>query len=338
MIVLGIESTCDETACAIVKDGNVILSSVVSSQIDLHQEFGGVVPELACRRHIDVMIPVIDQALQNAGIELYQVDLIAVARGPGLVGPLLIGMNAAKSLALVLGKPLIGINHIEAHLYACLMNKEVSINYPCLGVVISGGHTAISLIKGLGEYQLIGQTVDDAVGEAFDKVAKLMGLPYPGGPRIEVLAKSGNPYAYPFKPCKVKGKPYEFSFSGLKTSVLYTIKGQDGKTQLPELTPEVQANIAASFQRAAFEDVIGKILTAAKEHGCKDIILGGGVTNNQTLRETLASQAPHLNCLWPPSGLSLDNAAMNAGLGYHSYKLQGHGDPLDIDVLTQMAL
>lgn len=339
MLVLGIESTCDETACAIVKDGNEILSSVVSSQIDLHQEFGGVVPELACRRHIDVMIPVIDQALKEADIEMSQVDLIAVARGPGLVGPLLIGMNAAKSLALVLQKPLIGINHIEAHLYASLMNKDARLNYPCLGVVISGGHTAISLIRGLGEYELIGQTVDDAIGEAFDKVAKLMGLPYPGGPRIEELARQGNSQAYPFKPCKVKGRPFEFSFSGLKTSVLYTLKGQDGKnTGIPELTPQIKADIAASFQRAALDDIIGKIILAAKEYGCKDLILGGGVTNNQELRVMLSQQAPDLNSLWPPKGLSLDNAAMNAGLGYHRYKLQGHGDPLDMDVLTQMPL
>lgn len=338
MLVLGIESTCDETACAIVRNGDEILSSVVSSQIDLHKEFGGVVPELACRRHVDVMIPVIDQAVKDAGIELKDVDLIAVARGPGLVGPLLIGVNAAKSLSLVLNKPLISINHIEAHLYACMMNEGVHINYPCLGVVISGGHTAISLIGGLGEYKLIGQTVDDAIGEAFDKVAKLMGLPYPGGPRIEELAKKGNPMAYPFKPCKVKGHPFDFSFSGLKTSVLYTLKGQDGSRSIEHLTEEVQRNIAASFQRAALEDVIGKILSASKEYGCRDVILGGGVTNNMTFRKMLAEVAPNLNCIWPPKGLSLDNAAMNAGLGYHRYKLQGHGDPLDIDVLTQMPL
>ncbi len=338
MLVLGIESTCDETACAIVRNGDEILSSVVSSQIDLHKEFGGVVPELACRRHIDVMIPVIDQAVKNAGIHLNDVNLIAVARGPGLVGPLLIGVNAAKSLALVLNKPLISVNHIEAHLYACMMNKGVQISYPCLGVVISGGHTAISLINGLGEYKLIGQTVDDAIGEAFDKVAKLMGLPYPGGPRIEELAKQGNSQAYPFKPCKVKGRPFEFSFSGLKTSVLYTLKGQDGSGVVENLSEKVQSDIAASFQRAALEDVIGKILAASKKYGCRDVILGGGVTNNMTLRKMLAEAAPELNFVWPPKGLSLDNAAMNAGLGFHRYKLQGHGDPLDLDVLTQMPL
>lgn len=338
MIVLGIESTCDETACALVKEGTEILSSVVSSQVDLHRQFGGVVPELACRRHIDIMIPVIDQALREANLELEQIDLIAVARGPGLVGPLLIGLNAAKSLSLALNKPLIGINHIEAHLYASMM-EDKKIHLPCLGVVISGGHTTLSLIRSLGVYELIGQTVDDAIGEAFDKVAKMLGLPYPGGPQIEQLALSGNRDKYPFKPCKVKGRPYDFSFSGLKTSVLYTLKGQNGKgTGQEKITEQEMVDIAASFQRAAIEDVVQKVLNAAKDYRCSEVIFGGGVTNNNALRETFSKEGAHLKCHWPPTGLSLDNAAMIAGLGYHRYRHQGAGDPLDLDALTQMPL
>jgi N6-L-threonylcarbamoyladenine synthase len=339
MLVLGIESTCDETACAVVKDGQEILSSIVSSQIDLHQAYGGVVPELACRRHIDLIIPVIDQALSAAGVDLHAIDVIAAARGPGLVGALLIGLNTAKAIALALHKPLIGVNHVEAHLYASLMSNPVKVEFPCLGVVLSGGHTAICLMRSVGDYAMIGQTVDDAIGEAFDKAAKLMGLPYPGGPEIEKLAKRGDSARYPFKPCKVKGRPFDFSFSGLKTAVLYALKGQDSKHQpAPELTPQVKANVAASFQRAALEDIVQKVQLAAKEYGCNHLVLGGGVTNNKTLRLTLAEEAPHLICHWPGPGLSLDNAAMIAGLGYHRYRHQGKGDPLDVEVLTQMPL
>lgn len=339
MLVLGLESTCDETACAIVKDGQEILSSIISSQIDLHQAYGGVVPELACRRHIDLIIPVIDQALSAAQVSLKDIDLIAVARGPGLVGALLIGLNTAKAVALALNKPVIGVNHIEAHLYASLMANPVKVEYPCLGVVLSGGHTAICLMRSIGNYEMIGQTVDDAIGEAFDKVAKLMGLPYPGGPEIERLAKEGDSSRYPFKPCKVKGQSFAFSFSGLKTAVLYTLKGQDHNLhEALELTPMVKADIAASFQRAALEDVVNKVQLAAKEYGCTHLVLGGGVTNNRALRLMLAEEAPHLICHWPGPGLSLDNAAMIAGLGYHRYLHQGKGDALDLEVMTQMAL
>ncbi len=210
MLALGIESTCDETACAIVQDGRSILSNIIASQIDLHKEYGGVVPELACRRHIDLMMPVIDQALTQAKMTLAHIDLIAVAHGPGLIGALLIGLNTAKALAWALQKPFIGVNHIEAHLYAALMSYEKEIHFPCLGVVASGGHTAIVLIQELGVYQLLGQTVDDAIGEAFDKVAKMLDLPYPGGPQIEKLALYGDPYRYPFKAGRVKGHPLDF--------------------------------------------------------------------------------------------------------------------------------
>jgi len=336
MLVLGIESTCDETACAIVEDGKNILSNVVSSQIDLHSEYGGVVPELACRRHVDVLIPIIQEALQIAKKTLHDIDLFAVAHGPGLVGALLIGLNATKSLSLALDKPFIGINHIEAHLYAALMSQSTPTQFPCLGAVLSGGHTTLLLMHKVGHYELIGQTIDDAIGEAFDKVAKILGLPYPGGPYIEELARIGNPSRYPFKPGRVKESPFSFSFSGLKTAVLYAVKGQHPHSDpLPPITHAIQADIAASFQHAAFTDIEKKILAAAEKYSCKTIVFGGGVTNNQALRARLTEKCPHLSLLWPLAGLSLDNAAMIAGLGYHRFLQQGKGDTLELEAVTR---
>lgn len=327
MKVLGIESTCDEAACAIVRDGCEILSNVVASQVDLHRMYGGVVPELACRRHVDVLIPVIKEAVTKAGLELQEIDLVAVSRGPGLVGALLIGMNAAKTLALALNKPLVGVNHVEAHLYAALMSAREPVAFPCLGVVLSGGHTVIVLMRDLGDYQVIGQTADDAIGEAFDKVARMLSLPYPGGPEIEQLARTGDAKRYPFKGGYVKERPLDFSFSGLKTAVLYT-------TQKGEVNRE---DLAASFQEAAINDVISKSLKAAQLHRCTTLVFGGGVTANQRLRLLFAKAAPHYQLLWPTMELSLDNAAMIAGLGYHRYAKFG-GDSLSIEVLTQMSL
>lgn len=339
MLVLGIESTCDETACAVVQDGRSILSNVVASQIDLHQEYGGVVPELACRRHIDLMMPVLDQALTQAQVNLKAIDLIAVAYGPGLIGALLIGLNTAKTLSLALQKPFIGIHHIEAHLYAALMSHEAPIQFPCLGVVLSGGHTVLLLMKELGVYQLIGQTVDDAIGEAFDKVAKLMGFPYPGGPQIEQLALNGNAHRYPFKGGQVKGRPLDFSFSGLKTAVLYMLKGQYRQDmRLPlDLADQEKNDVAASFQRAAFEDVVKKTLSAAVQLGTQTILFGGGVTHNQALRQLFAKEGQNnYQFIWPSGNLSLDNAAMIAGLGYHRYRIQGKGDPIDLEPLVRI--
>lgn len=337
MLVLGIESTCDETASAVVRNGKVILSNIIASQIDLHKEYGGVVPELACRRHIDLIMPVIDQSLTQAQVSLQEIDLIAVAHGPGLIGALLIGLSTAKALALALQKPFIGINHIEAHLYAALMSSNETIHFPCLGVVVSGGHTTIVFIKELGVYELVGQTVDDAVGEAFDKVAKLLGLPYPGGPQIERLALKGNPRAYAFKAGSIKGRPLDFSFSGLKTAVLYKIRGQYPYEKHQPLSEQDQCDLAASFQHAALEDVVKKTLTAAQKYETKTIIFGGGVTNNQYLRALFnqASKGTH-RFIWPSMGLSLDNAAMIAGLGYYRYQIQGKGDSMDLEPLVRI--
>ncbi len=339
MFVLGIESTCDETACSVVKNGKAILSNIVASQHDIHSKYGGVFPELASRRHAETMIPVLDQALAEAQITLDDVDLIAVANGPGLMGSLLVGVNAAKSLALSLNKPLIGVNHVEAHLYAALMSQSELPTFPCLGVVLSGAHTSLVLIEEIGKYTVIGQTIDDAVGEAFDKVAKIMDLPYPGGPKVEQLAKSGDPHSVPLKSGRVKGKPLHFSFSGIKTGVLYTVKGQNGKEhKRPAITDLEKANIAASFQHAVFSDIIKKSLLAAKEYGCQTLIFGGGVTNSQTLKKMYADLAPEYTHLWPSGGLSLDNGAMIAGLGYHAFKRKKQGDCLDMEAKPRIAL
>lgn len=338
MLVLGIESTCDETGIAVVRDGTEILSNVVASQEDLHQIYGGVVPELACRRHIDVCLPLLKSALSQAGVSFEEIDLIAVAKGPGLIGALLIGLNFAKGLSLASGKPLIGVNHIEAHLYAVLMGNKVPL--PTLGVVISGGHTALIEVEAVGKYRLLGQTQDDAIGEAFDKVAKLLELPYPGGPQIEKLALSGNPHRYPFKGGRVKSNPFDFSFSGLKTAVFYQVKGQNASKSTPlRITEEEKADVAASFQHGAFSYLVEKILLAAQQRQSKSIILGGGVSQNQYLRflleTSLKTREASYPLFWPPAGLSLDNAAMIAGLGTHTYKQQGC-DSLELEAMTRI--
>jgi N6-L-threonylcarbamoyladenine synthase len=334
--ILGIESTCDETAASVVVEGREILSNVVASQADLHEVFGGVVPELACRRHADAIIPVIDQALQEADCTLEDIDAIAVAQGPGLIGALLIGINSAKALSLATGKPLVAVNHVEAHLYAAMMNNKVEL--PCLGVVISGGHTALLQIDAIGSYQLLGQTVDDAIGEAFDKAAKILELPYPGGPQIEQLAKQGCPDYYPLRGGRVKGHPLAFSFSGLKTGVLYAAKGQSANSRSPLLLSEAErAHLAASFQKAAFDDLIDKILLATKKKGVTSVLLGGGVANNRYLRARIEERCPDLQTWWPDSALTLDNAAMIAGLGYHVLKQKGPS-PLTFPAETRIPL
>lgn len=329
MLVLGIESTCDETAAALVSDGRTILSQVVASQIDLHKVFGGVVPELACRRHIDAIMPVVEETLTKANKTLNDVDLIAVAYGPGLIGALLIGLHTAKGLAFALEKPLVGVNHVEAHLYAALMSSKEPIPFPCLGVVLSGGHTALLRIDAIGKYSLIGQTVDDAIGEAFDKVAKLLNLPYPGGPEIEALAKMGNPDQFSFRAGQVKEKPFHFSFSGLKTAVMNAAKGCD----LANLS--LKCDLSSAFQKTAFQDVYEKTAAAAALFNCQDVLFGGGVVNNNYLKEIFKKSS--LRCHFPSAELTLDNAAMIAGLGYHVYQRQGPADLLTLEPKTRVA-
>jgi N6-L-threonylcarbamoyladenine synthase len=325
MLVLGIESTCDETGAAIVKDGHKILSNVLASSADIHEKYGGVFPELACRRHIDAILPVIDEAVQKANVTPDQIDLIAVAKGPGLIGALLIGMNAAKGLAIAWNKPLIGVNHVEAHLYASMMGLK-NISTPALGIVLSGGHTLLLKILSIGSYEPIATTVDDAIGEAFDKVAALLGLPYPGGPHVERIAARGNSKAHSFTAGKVKRSPIDFSFSGLKTAVLYAVKRG----------PTVAADIAASFQETAFRDIANKAYQASKTFACQAIFLGGGVCANQRLRQIMTETFPNTPIHWPSTTLSLDNAAMIAGLGAHKILLGP--DPLDLEVQTRIPL
>lgn len=367
MIVLGIETSCDETSCAVVENGHRILSNVVATQIDLHAQYGGVVPELCCRRHVDVIIPALKESLSKAHISLEDVDLIAVAHGPGLIGALLIGVSAAKSLSVALNKPFLGVNHIEAHLYAALMSHPALFTpsgkildsgeglsaavcsealdsdpipqaFPALGIVLSGGHTALAIMNAIGDYQLIGETVDDAIGEAFDKVAKLLGLPYPGGPEVEALALKGNSKRFAFKAGRVKEHPFSFSFSGLKTAVLYALKGQDFGRQSQIRSDQDKADLCASFQKAAFDDIIAKASSAAREHGCRSLVFGGGVTNNQELRRRVDKECRDFAIFWPAQGLSLDNAAMIAGLGYHLYLHKGQGDELSLEPVTRLPL
>ena len=330
MYVLGIESTCDETACAIVRDGREVLSNVISSQTDLHQLYGGVFPELACRRHLDVLIPVIQEALRTAGLVPSQVGLIAAAKGPGLIGALLIGLNAAKALSYAWNIPFLGVNHVEAHLYAAMMPLDNPI-FPALGVVVSGGHTFLVKIEEIGSYQMIGTTRDDAIGEAFDKVGTLLGLPYPGGPKIEALAKMGNSSRFAFRPGKIKNSPWDFSFSGLKTNVMYTLQGM-------VISEQDKADVAASFQETALRNVVIKAIDASKVYGCQAIYCGGGVSNNQRLRALFSELGCPMPVYYPAGQLTLDNAAMIAGLGFHQFERKKEGDAMDLAPLIRIPL
>jgi N6-L-threonylcarbamoyladenine synthase len=338
MFVLGIESSCDETACAIVRDGREVLANVICSQTDLHHSFGGVFPELACRRHIDVVIPVIQSALREAAISPSQIGLIAATKGPGLIGALLIGLNAAKALSYAWDLPFIGVNHVEAHLYAAMMPLDHP-PMPALGLVVSGGHTFIVKMDEIGKYQLISTTQDDAIGEAFDKVAAMLGLPYPGGPEIESLAKKGDPTRFAFRPGKIKSHPWDFSFSGLKTSVLYTIKGSNATKNSPLIISEQEkADVAASFQETALKDVVSKSIQAAQTHHCLAIYCGGGVSNNWRLRALFNELGCPHPVYYPQQLLTLDNAAMIAGLGYHCFMKEKKGDDLDLAPMTRIPL
>ncbi len=340
MRVLGIETSCDETAAAVVEDGEKVLSNIIHSQLDLHRAYGGVIPEEASRGHIQALPVVVRDALNQAGCRLNDIDLIAVTKGPGLIGALLTGLNYAKGLAIGSDIPLVGVNHIEAHLYAALMGKLDSLDFPLLGVVLSGGHTSLVLINEVGQYQFIGATQDDAIGEAFDKVAKLLDLPYPGGPEIERLAKKGNPKAFPFHGGRIKNSPLDFSFSGLKTQVMYCIKGQNSTKASPNALGEASyPDLAASFQHAIFTDLEKKIQRAIEQYAPSSIAFGGGVTHNQTMRLFLEKAFPNQALLWPGKGMSLDNAAMIAGLGYQVFhKNNGKSDSLDLEAKARIPL
>ncbi|WP_437206976.1 tRNA (adenosine(37)-N6)-threonylcarbamoyltransferase complex transferase subunit TsaD [Planctomicrobium sp. SH664] len=330
--LLAIESSCDETAAAVVDEQLRVLSSVVASQDELHQRFGGVVPEIASRAHLSRILPVIQAALERAKISLSQLSAVAVMTEPGLVGSLLVGVTAAKTLALVLNKPLIAVNHIHAHLYACRMIAERDV-FPAIGLVVSGGHTNLYDCKSAIEYELIGSTIDDAAGEAFDKAAALLGLPYPGGPWIQKIAQGGNRKAFDFPRSFLHDDRLAFSFSGLKTALRYTAIGQPGSKQvIPPLTPERTADLAASFQEAVVDVLIGKCRQALKRYRRRTLCIGGGVAANARFRERLEElrKKNGIDVVIAPLSLCTDNAAMGA-IAWELLRA-GKTAPLDVDV------
>jgi N6-L-threonylcarbamoyladenine synthase len=328
LIVLGIETSCDETAAAVVAGGRRVMSSVVSSQIDLHARYGGVVPEIASRAHVELITPVIAEAMLSAGVEADDLDAVACTTGPGLVGALLVGVSTAKALALVWDVPFVAVNHLEAHLHAAFL-EEPDLHLPAVVLMVSGGHTMIVHWEAPGTYRLIGQTVDDAAGEAFDKVARFLGLGYPGGPAIDSLAMHGDPTAVPF-PRPMLGDGYDFSFSGLKTAVVNRVRKN------PDLaTPDV----AASFQEAVVDVLVTKTRRAAAEVGAEGICLAGGVAANSVLRERILSVCVEdgLQAFLPSRAMCTDNAAMVAAAGWHRYLADG-ASPLDLGAEPNLRL
>lgn len=332
MLILGIESTCDETGAAVVRDGTTVLSNAVATQIELHAKYRGVVPEIASRAHIENILPVINEALASAACGLPQIDAVAVAHRPGLIGSLLIGVTAAKTLAWGIGKPLVGVDHVHAHLFSVSLGSSAAPPFPALGLVVSGGHSAIYDVRNWTDVTLIGSTIDDAVGEAFDKVAAILGLGYPGGPIIDQLATQGDPKAVSFPRPLLGRVSLDFSFSGLKTAVLYHVRGVPGRGETPPpLTEQHLRNVAASFQAACVDTIITKLRRAVARTGAKSIIIGGGVSANRGLRAALANF--ELPVFFPQMEYCTDNAAMSAGLA-HVLLEQGQSSSLDLDAIT----
>ncbi|MBX4190989.1 tRNA (adenosine(37)-N6)-threonylcarbamoyltransferase complex transferase subunit TsaD [Candidatus Saccharibacteria bacterium] len=348
MKILGIESSADETAASVVKDGNNMLSNVIASSLNLHEVYGGIVPEIAARSHIEVIIPVIEQALSDADSDWNDIDAIAVTNRPGLIGSLLIGVMTARTLAIVKKKPLFGVNHVLAHTYANFITKtplkgytlnSKTPDFPAIGLIVSGGHTQLMLYKSPIDYTLLGQTRDDAVGEAFDKVAKILGLPYPGGPSVSQAASNGNPTSIKLPKAKLENN-YDFSFSGLKTAVLRAAQAAAGQdftfpsTKLPAiLTDQQKADLAASFQKTVNETLADALEAAEKEFKPKSVLLAGGVAANQALRNEIESliQAP---LLCPDIKLCTDNAAMIASAAY--YFKQQPDNPYKLAVIPSL--
>lgn len=318
MLILGIESSCDETAAAVVRDGREIVSSVISSQIEIHRPFGGVFPELAAREHLEKIQPVVSEAVGNAGISFSEIDAIAVTQGPGLIGALLIGVNYAKGLALGLGKPLIGVNHIEGHVYSVAFENP-PVEYPALALIVSGGHTNLFLIPEEGRYKIMSRTRDDAAGEAFDKVAKMLGLPYPGGPVIDRLAREGNPEAIKFPIAKISDGRPDFSFSGLKTAVSrYLRENSIAPLADGEEPNSVTKDIAASFQATVVRSLMKNVEKIADQNAPRTLIVAGGVACNSALRQAAREfgDRRRIPVYFPSPDLSTDNAAMIAAAGH----------------------
>ncbi len=336
MIVLAIETSCDDTGAAVLLDGRKILSNVVSSQIFIHQKYGGVVPELASRRHIESIVPIVNQALEEAKVTLSEIDGIAVTQGPGLVGSLLVGLSFAKSLSFARGIPFIGVNHIEGHLSAIFLEKD-SPRFPFIGLVVSGGHTSLFRVDGFGKYKRLGQTRDDAAGEAFDKVAKLLGLGYPGGPIIDELSQKGNPKAIRFPRPSLGKNSFDFSFSGLKTSVVNYVKSSPEPVEgYPE---DLIRDIVSSFQEAVVEVLVKKTLQAAQYLGLRRIVVSGGVAANRRLRERMKEGASEekMKVYLPSPSFCTDNAAMVGVVGYE-YLKRGIQSPLSLNAFSNLPL
>ena len=339
MNVLGIESSCDETAASVVRDGREVLSNIISSQIAIHTEYGGVVPEIASRKHIENINPVIRQALADAkkedgsGMTWDDIDAIAVTYGPGLVGALLVGVAEAKALAYALKKPLVPVNHITGHVSANYL-EHPDLKPPFLCLIVSGGHTNLVVVKDYGEYEFIGRTRDDAAGEAFDKVARSVGLGYPGGPKVDKEAKNGNPLAIAFPKAKVDGAPYDFSFSGLKSAVL-------NYQNHAQMTGENinRADLVASFQKAVVDVLTEHTMEAAKEYSYKQVALAGGVAANSALRQTMkeACDARSIELYYPSPVYCTDNAAMIASAGYYEY-MKGNTATWDLNAVPGLQL
>lgn len=324
MKILGLESSCDDTACAVVEDGQNVLSNIVSSQDELHAQFGGVVPEVACRSHIKNVLPVTEQAMHDAQVGWDEIDAVAATRHPGLIGALLICLTAAKSMSWALDVPLMAVNHLSAHMYAGWMGEERP-KLPCVSMVVSGGHTSLYQTEGRFEHELLGATVDDAAGEAFDKVAKILHLGFPGGPVIEKIAQEGDPDAFDLPRAMMDGKSIDFSFSGLKTAVLYHAVGQNASMEDIEkasYTEQFVADMAASFQEAVVEVLVSKTRLAVERTEARGLIVGGGVAANSVLRERLTAMADEegVELYLAPWDLCRDNAAMVAGIAYPMYQ------------------
>lgn len=337
--ILAIETSCDETAAAVVTDGKVIASNIVASQIDLHAQYGGVFPEIASRAHIEAIGGVVDAAIRDAGVSVNSLDAVAVTRGPGLVGSLLVGINYAKGLALALDKPLLGINHLEGHVYSLWLTESArEIVFPVLVLIVSGGHTELLLMTGHGQYERLGGTLDDAAGEAFDKVGRILGLPFPGGPNIERAAAQGNASAYDFPRAKTDSS-YDFSFSGLKTAVKReaTVASSRQGDKETQLKADISVpDVAASFQKALVATLVEKTARAANAFGVTEVFIAGGVSANQALRQAMRAQT-ELPVRYPPLALCTDNAAMIAAAAYYRYEA-GLRDDFDMDVKPMWAL
>jgi N6-L-threonylcarbamoyladenine synthase len=331
MLVLGIESSCDETAAAVVKDGRAMLSNVISSQVKVHARYGGVVPEIASRKHVEAIVPVIMQALEDASVSLDEIDVIAATKGPGLVGSLLIGLSTAKAIAFGRGLPLVGVNHLEGHIAAIFLTANPPA-FPFVALAVSGGHTALYFVRNYNDFTLIGQTRDDAAGEAFDKAANLLGLGYPGGVAIDRVAKTGNPLAYNFP--RAMRDSLDFSFSGLKTALLTRIKARSGP-----VTPEEIPDFAASYQEAVCDALTEKTIRAATRLAATRVVVCGGVAANSRLREKMHRVAADagIEVFIPPPVLCTDNAAMIAVVGTHLY-LSGRKDGFDLNAVSRIPL